>query len=290
MSYAHIGSLYKDQEILLFKECYALEKIHGTSAHISYKEGKLNFFSGLQHENFKKLFNEETLLELFAKLGHPGMVVFGEAYGGKVMGMSETYGTELRFIVFDVKCGDCWLSVPDMADVAKNLGLCHVYFERIPATLSAIEAQRDAFSVEARLRGMGDKPREGVVLRPPLEVRMNNGERVCAKHKQEDFSERVTKQKVLDPEKLIVLTKAREISDEWVTAMRLQHVLQKFPETVNMEQTREVILAMIEDVYREGKGEIVESPDVNKAIGRKTAGLFKQYFKQKLECIKEPAS
>ena len=29
MGYIHIGNLYKDQEILLFKECYALEKIHG---------------------------------------------------------------------------------------------------------------------------------------------------------------------------------------------------------------------------------------------------------------------
>jgi intein/homing endonuclease len=29
MSYLHINNLYKDREILLFKECYAMEKIHG---------------------------------------------------------------------------------------------------------------------------------------------------------------------------------------------------------------------------------------------------------------------
>ena len=30
MGYMHIDNLYKDQRILQFKECYALEKIHGT--------------------------------------------------------------------------------------------------------------------------------------------------------------------------------------------------------------------------------------------------------------------
>jgi hypothetical protein len=30
MGYLHIDNLYKSQDILLFKRCYALEKIHGT--------------------------------------------------------------------------------------------------------------------------------------------------------------------------------------------------------------------------------------------------------------------
>ena len=37
MAYMHIDNLYKNQEVLLFKECYAMEKIHGTSAHIRSK-------------------------------------------------------------------------------------------------------------------------------------------------------------------------------------------------------------------------------------------------------------
>ena len=63
MSYMHISNLYRERDILLFKECYAMEKIHGTSAHISFtpslKPGteQLNFFSGGEkHENFIKLF------------------------------------------------------------------------------------------------------------------------------------------------------------------------------------------------------------------------------------------
>ena len=32
MGYLHIENLYKAQDILLFRECYALEKVHGTAA------------------------------------------------------------------------------------------------------------------------------------------------------------------------------------------------------------------------------------------------------------------
>lgn len=34
MGYMHIDNLYKDARVLSFKHVYALEKIHGTSAHI----------------------------------------------------------------------------------------------------------------------------------------------------------------------------------------------------------------------------------------------------------------
>ena len=58
MSYLHIDNLYKAQEILLFKECYAMEKIHGTSAHISFNSGNVKFFSGgCKHGEFIKLLN-----------------------------------------------------------------------------------------------------------------------------------------------------------------------------------------------------------------------------------------
>ena len=35
MGYRHIDNLYKNQDILLFRECFALEKIHGTSANVA---------------------------------------------------------------------------------------------------------------------------------------------------------------------------------------------------------------------------------------------------------------
>lgn len=46
MGYMHIDNLYKNKDILLLKECYALEKVHGTSAYVIWNGTELRFFSG----------------------------------------------------------------------------------------------------------------------------------------------------------------------------------------------------------------------------------------------------
>jgi hypothetical protein len=71
MGYLHINNLYKDQTILIFKECYALEKIHGTSAHLSWncKEKKVKYFSGGEsNERFVKVFDNRFLVSKFLEL------------------------------------------------------------------------------------------------------------------------------------------------------------------------------------------------------------------------------
>jgi len=282
MAYIDIENLYKNQDILLFKECYALEKLHGTSAHIMHKSGEVLFFSGGEkHDRFVTLFNKDALLTLFQKLfvlaPDESVVVYGEAYGGKQQGMSHTYGPNLKFCVFDVKVGRGWLSVTQAETVALDLGLDFVSYTRIPTDLESINAQRDADSVQAVKNGMGSgKMREGVVLRPLMELTKNNGERVIAKHKRDEFSEHAHPPKVVDPAKMEILTNARAIADQWCTEMRLSHVLQEHSECNNMEHTQEVIKAMIANIYKEGKGEIVESKDVSTAIGRKTVELWKK--------------
>src|SRR3990167_7282552 len=98
MAYLHIDNLYKAQEILAFRTCYALEKIHGTSAHVGFKGGVITFFSGgASHERFVEIFDEEALQARFAErfMVSDVVVVFGEAYGGKCQGMSLTYGKTL---------------------------------------------------------------------------------------------------------------------------------------------------------------------------------------------------
>lgn len=278
MSYLDIPCLYKEQEILLFKECYALEKIHGSSSHLTWNNGKINFFAGGEnHERFVALFDHENLIKVFTeRIGAEKCIVFGEVYGGKCQGMSQTYGEELKFIVFDVKIVECWLNVPNAEDVAKHLGLEFVYYEKITTDLKTIDAQRDADSVQAIRNGMGPgKKREGIVLRPLIEMRKNNNERIIAKHKREEFQERQHQPKVVDPERFIILENAQAIADEWVVPMRLEHILQELPNAKGMEETREVIAAMIADIYKEARGEIVESKEVATAIGKKTAKLWK---------------
>ena len=281
MGYLHINNLYKEQDILtLFKECYALEKVHGTSAHIAYsKDRGVTFFSGGEsHERFVSLFDKQTLLDKFTELfGGDSVTVYGEAYGGKQQGMSHTYGQSLRFVAFDVKVNEAWLSVPNAHDVVTKLGLEFVHYNKVPCTLEAVNAERDAPSVQAARNGIvGDKIREGVVLRPVVELTKNNGARLIAKHKRDEFMETSKPRQVDDPAKLAVLTEASLVAAEWCTPQRLLHVLDKLGNPTDLAKIPDVIKAMLEDVQRESQGEVVWSKDVDKAISKATASLFKQ--------------
>lgn len=279
MGYLHIENLYKNQDIMLFRECYAMEKIHGTSAHVTHKDGVLRFFAGgSSHEVFVTLFNHEFLLE---KLRGINVTIYGEAYGGKTQGMSATYGTAAKFIAFDVQIDGLWLSVAKAAEFCHELGIEFVHYVQIPTNIDDINAQRDADSVQAVRNGMGTgHKREGVVLRPLIELTKNNGDRIISKHKRDEFMETKTPREV-DPDKLKILEDAQAVADEWVTPMRIVHVLDKIQDPC-MEKMKEIMAAMFEDVEREGKGEIVWSPEVRKAIGKATATGVKSHFQKLL--------
>lgn len=282
MSYEHISNLYSCQDILLFRECYALEKIEGTSAHISWRGNTAIAFSpgGESYAAFKALFDEENLRAKFGTIASD-VTVYGEAYGGSCQGMRETYGPNLKFVVFDIKVGDVFVSVPNAEEIAGVLGLEFVHYVRIPATVDAMDAERDAPSVQAVRNGIKEpKHREGIVCRPLIELRKNNEDRIMAKHKRDEFRERATPQKVVDLAKLKVLAEANAIADEWVTPNRLSHVLDKIPKPHVLTIMSVVIRAMQEDVLREARGEIVESKDALRAIGSKAALLFKQRVTQ----------
>ena len=283
MAYKHIDNLYKNQDILLFRECYATEKVHGTSAHIKFQEGELSFFSGgIKHSSFVDIFNQEGLLSKFVAIGPPEITVYGEAYGGKIMKMSDTYGKELSFIAFEIKIGEDWLNVPNAEAVALSLGLEFVPYIRIPTDLNTINSIRDLPSEVAIRRGCGsDKPREGIVLRPIIEVRKNNNERIVAKHKSDAFAERHHQPRV-KKEQTTILAEANEIASEWVTEMRLTHVLDRLSASRGggvefvIQDTGEIVKAMIEDVLREANKEIEENKRVRTAIGKRTAQMFKR--------------
>lgn len=279
MGYLHIDNLYKNQTILLFRECYALEKIHGTSAHIGWRDGKVWLSPGGESSvRFAKLFDEAALTAAFERLGHPTITVYGEAYGGSQQGQSKRYGKELRFVAFDVQIGENWLTVPVADEIVKSLGLEFVHYAKVSTDLAALDAERDASSTQAQRNGVvGDQTREGVVLRPLVEF-VGPWGRVIVKHKRDDERETKTPREVVDPSKLAVLTRASEIAEEWVTPTRLDHVLDKIP-GASIEQMRDVISAMVEDVLREGAGEIVDGREARTAISKKTAELFKAKLK-----------
>jgi uncharacterized protein (UPF0335 family) len=277
VGYLHIQNLYKEQTILLFREAYALEKLDGTSTHVSWKEGRLTFFPGcIKLATFASLFDVEALTNKFKELyGEHELVVFGEGYGGAIQARSNRYGKKLRFTAFDVKFNESWLNIPNAQQVVESLGLEFVPYEKGPATVAWFDEQRDAPSVQSRRNGIdGIQPREGIVIRPLHELRCNNDERVISKHKRDEERETKTPRGVDDPQKLAVLEAAEAIAGEWVTETRLDHVLSKLNAT-RLEDTKIVIAEMLDDVLREANGEIIDSKDARKAIGATTARMFK---------------
>lgn len=284
MGYLKIQNLYKNQDILSFKECYALEKIHGTSAHIRWDGHYVNYFSGgASHELFRSLFDTSVISGKFMELDIPEVTIYGEAYGGSCQKMSDVYGKELKFVAFDVKIGDCWLNVPDATEFVKAFNLEFVFWIRCATDLQTLDNARDGQSVQSVRNGLGiegdTKKGEGVVLRPLIEVTDNRGNRVIAKHKRPDFSETKTPRQV-NPDKLIVLAKVKEICNEWVTENRLSNIITHIyidPELrLSLKDIPRLINAMIEDVFKEGEGELVESPDLKRAIARETALMVRR--------------
>jgi len=300
MGYLHIDNLYKNQEILMFKECYAMEKIHGSSAHISWKDGKVHedlhcigtnkqegkvnlFCGGCKKELFDSLWDKEELKNKFIETGIEEVTIYGEGYGGKMQGMSATYGKELKFVAFDVKIGHCWLDVPKAKEFCDLIGIEFVAYEKVSTNLEDLDRERDKDSTQAIRNGLGEgKMREGVVLRPLFELKKNNGARIICKHKRDEFMETRKPRKVQDPAKLKVLVEANAVAEEWVTIMRLKHILDKI-EGAGMEKMGEIIKAMIEDIKREGDKEIIWSKAVERAIGQLTAKTTKTYFQGKLK-------
>lgn len=278
MGYLHIDNLYKNQAILMFRECYALEKIHGTSAHVMRNGTRITFFSGGEsYDNFKALFDEAALnASLSAKFGDETCVTFyGEAYGGKQQGMKATYGDKLKFVVFDVKVGERWMAVPIAQAIANEHGFEFVDYVRVPTDLEALNAERDKPSVQAIRNGITEyKHREGVVLRPIQEFLLY-GNRIIAKHKRTEFLERKT-QPAVDASRQQALDDAQAVADEWVVEMRMTHVLDKLGNPNDMSATGKVIDAMVEDVMREAAGEVADTTDVRKAIGKAAARMFKE--------------
>jgi hypothetical protein len=283
----HISNLYASKTILLFKRCYAMEKIDGTSCHVTYstKTNDLTYFSGcIKQDLFRSLFDHAKLLDLFRQNAqeHPKaetLTIYGEGYGGKVQGRSKTYGPNTKFVAFEVKINDTFLCVPEAEKIALKFGLEFVDYVEIDTTEEAIHEQTYRDSVQAVRNGMGPgHMREGVVLRPLIELVHDNGGRIICKNKRPEFNERQNPPNPFSAEEQAVLDNAKAIALEWVTAERLKHVLQTFP-TPTIQDTGKVIGAMVEDVERESVGEIVISKESKKAIGAAAGRLFKEWLR-----------
>lgn len=274
----------------MFKRVYVTEKIHGTSAHISFNGNTISFFSGgSRHDQFIKLFDQEKLIQIYKESSFLGrkLTIFGEACGGNIQKMSTTYGKDLTFIAFEVEYDDKWFNVPDAESVAKRFGLDFVWYKLVDNTLENLNKYRDQPSELAKLKGCGDdRPSEGIVIRPRWECYDNKDGRWIVKHKNEKFSE-LGSPRLVDPNKAQERFQGQAVAEEFVTPMRLAHVLDKHPEFTSLQETKSVIAAVMEDLKEECEDEIEWSRCVEKAISGKVVYFYKEFLHAKfLEAAK----
>jgi len=283
MGYRHIGNLYSDQTILQFRECYATEKVHGTSAHVAWKDGQIHLFpGGCKLSTFETCFDLPDLTERIRLMEKESMTVFGEQYGGKQQGMSQHYGPDPKFIAFEVRIGDYWLDVPSANAVADRLGLEFVPWAKIPCTLEDIDRERDRDSIVSIRRGMGPgHKREGVVLRPVTEwIHQSGNGTIRVKHKRDDLRETATPRKAGDDP--LKGMEGWPAAQEWVTAERMRHVcdhlMAKLGHDLTEKDTQFVIQDMIDDVIREGTGEVADNRATRRALGGAAVMAYRQFL------------
>ena len=278
MAYMHIDNLYRDQRVLQYKKLWATEKIHGTSAWITWRDNMITLHSGGGSSVvFKELFDLPFITVKFVELfGSKTVKLHGEFYGGKIQKMSHVYGKS-DFIMFDIKVEDVFLSHDKVISLGKTFGIPVVESRIIDATLEEIDRIRALPSALAIWKGNGFHVREGIVLKPLEECVSNNGKRVIAKHKNDEYMETGT-QRTVDPEALQRLEDGKAIALEWVVPNRFDHVIDHIMsgalQDLDRTHTKVVIDEMIADIRREGEEEIVWNQAVDRAIAAETRKLF----------------
>lgn len=294
MGYMHIDQLYKCAEFFrLYPKIYIMEKIHGTSTWIRFdsRDKTLRFHSGgAEGSEFAALFNEDNIMQELSNQPFNLVKIHGEAYGGKMQGMSDTYGPELKFVAFDVYVEDAlgkrFLNLDEAECLCKQLGLEFVHYIIADNNPEIIESQSMVESTQAVRNGVGhEKQREGVVVKPIVESYLDSGRRAVFKHKNKIFWE-ITIARPLG-EELKIVSDINAIIDDWVTDNRFSHVADRVLQTklddknITISDIKVFIDFMIEDVQRESAGEVVWTTKLEKSIRKKTGSMFRSIY-----CIK----
>jgi hypothetical protein len=107
---------------------------------------------------------------------------YGEGYGGKIQKMSETYGKDQNFILFDIKVGDQWLAREKVEDIAEKL--------KIPIVPVVCSGNLDLMKAQVKYgfkSSLGDGLAEGLIGTPAVPLKDTRGRRIITKLKTKDF-------------------------------------------------------------------------------------------------------
>lgn len=166
------------------------EKLDGTNTRIIWDgyrlavKGRTNSsqLQGYQNTLLKEL-SENGNYKFDETFGTKEVVIYGEAFGGKIQG--NPHDVEPQFKVFDILVDGIWLQYEAVKDISLSLGL-----EMIPHyTIEGWETVMEDFFDLANGRQQSGEYFEGLVAVPAHMPLTRQGERVITKIKVADFEE-----------------------------------------------------------------------------------------------------
>lgn len=172
------------------------EKIDGTNICVSWDRGTLRFTLGGRTDKaqiparlvakLQVLFDDsesKRMLTTFPKEDIVNVTIFGEGFGAMIQNGAQYLPDSVDFIVFDVLVNErWWLSFADVQEIAAKLGLRCVPIVGIGNLKEVTELLKLGFT-----SSIANCPAEGVVVRPPVPLFDNKGDRVIGKLKTKDF-------------------------------------------------------------------------------------------------------
>ena len=165
------------------------EKVDGTNIRILWDGEQVRFGGKTERAQvpthlFAVLQDTFTNLKLAGVFDHGNVCLYGEGYGAKIQsggGYMED-GTGVSFTLFDVMIAGTWLERHNVEDIALKLSINCVPTVFSGTLIEAANMARDGFKSK-----YGDRPAEGLVLRPEAELFNRRGDRVITKIKTKDF-------------------------------------------------------------------------------------------------------
>lgn len=294
LTYPKISRLKPDDPITYFNRAVITHKIDGTNGRLIWDGEELIAGSRNQvlvggHDNygFSKWVDNNIDIEPFKEdFINVDVVVFGEFFRDSINGRVK-YGSNSRFRVFDIFINSVFLDWADVVDVAENsLGLDVVPYDYIDnPNKRKLENYIEDYNDPLAIENANSKKRigEGIVVRPPIEMKYKKDRRVIYKVKSEKFAEvkKGTNKGSSDNDSGSRFSKKEKAKvDKYITENRIFSVVSSMGEAdptfeVSMEITGDVIKNTIEDIKEESDEEFSDQ-----LLGKYGGGKIAQKFKK----------
>lgn len=168
------------------------EKVDGTNIRVYWDGHNVSFHGRTDRaqipselvNKLNELFGGETNAQIFEQLfGEKEVILFGEGYGRKIQAVGSSYIPDgVNFILFDVLVGNVYLKRDAVIEVGEAFNL-----NIVPVILSGTVYDAIDYVKEEPESRLAPVVMEGLVGRPPCELRDRLGNRVILKIKVRDF-------------------------------------------------------------------------------------------------------